>query len=165
MIDADAEAARKKKELMDQEIQKVKQEYEEKQRNKKAKKKSKDDDKDEDKKKDDDSKAEKERDEKVGSSLCHSFRQVFLTNLQIKAIEAGGNAKDKADETARIYALHRSVAHALLDILIQCRRNASLMSVQEFLSDATGQTPKSGDRQKEPTAPEQSWLLPCRSKR
>ena len=66
VVDAEAEAARKKKELMDQEIEKIKQEYEEKQRKKKGKKKAKDDDKDKKKNDDDDDKAEKERDEKVG---------------------------------------------------------------------------------------------------
>lgn len=69
VVDAEAEAAKKKKELMDKEIEKIKQEYEEKQRKKKSKKKSKDDDKDKKKDDEDDDKAEKERDEKVSSLL------------------------------------------------------------------------------------------------
>ena len=69
IVDTDAEAARKKKELMGKEIEKVKQEYEEKQHKKKAKKKSKDDDKDKKNDDDDDDKAEKERDEKVSRPL------------------------------------------------------------------------------------------------
>ncbi|KAG9777502.1 hypothetical protein KCU88_g4520, partial [Aureobasidium melanogenum] len=63
IIDQEAEAAKKKKEQMDREIEKIKQEYEEKQRKKKAAKSN-----DKDKKKDsndDDGKAEKERDDKA----------------------------------------------------------------------------------------------------
>lgn len=65
VLDPAVEAAKKKKELMDKEIEKVKQEYEEKQRLKKAKKKSKDDEKGKTKDDDDSGKAEKERDEQV----------------------------------------------------------------------------------------------------
>lgn len=61
IIDAEAEAARLKKEAMDKEIAKIKAEYEEKQRKKKAKKKDKGE-KEKEKKDDED---EKERDEKV----------------------------------------------------------------------------------------------------
>jgi hypothetical protein len=68
-VDAEAEAAKKKKELMDKEIQKVKDEFEEKQRKKKSKKSAKDDEKDKDKDEGDESKAEKERDDKVGIAI------------------------------------------------------------------------------------------------
>lgn len=63
IIDAEAEAARLKKEAMDKEIEKVKAEYEEKRKKKKGKKKEKDA-KEKEKTQDDDD--EKERDEKVG---------------------------------------------------------------------------------------------------
>ena len=63
IVDAEAEAARLKKEEMDREIAKVKAEYEEKQKKKKSKKKGKDA-----KETKDDDGDEKERDEKVGSS-------------------------------------------------------------------------------------------------
>lgn len=65
IVDAEAEAARLKKEAMDREIAKVKAEYEEKQKKKKAKKKEKDS---KEKEKKDDEDDEKERDEKVRRS-------------------------------------------------------------------------------------------------
>ncbi|KAJ9500279.1 hypothetical protein H2202_004074 [Exophiala xenobiotica] len=92
IIDAEAEAAKMKKEAMEQEIEKIKQEYEERQKKKKAKQKSKDDangkKKDGD---DDDDKAEKDRDDKI------------------KAVQAGANAGQKAEDIPRLYALHKSV--------------------------------------------------------
>ncbi|KIW71440.1 hypothetical protein PV04_03609 [Phialophora macrospora] len=98
IVDAEAEAARKKKELMDKEIEKIKQEYEEKQRKKKAKKKAKDDDKGK-KDDDDDDKAEKERDDKI------------------KAIQTGANATDRPDDTPRVYALHKNFFQMRIDRL------------------------------------------------
>lgn len=70
IVDAEAEAAKRRKEAMDREIEKVKKEYEEKLKAKKAKKKSKGDDKEKKQEDDnDDSKAEKERDEKVSKPI------------------------------------------------------------------------------------------------
>lgn len=116
VVDAEAEAAKKKKQLMDQEIQKVKDEYEEKQRKKKSKKSSKDDGKDKDKQKDEDdeSKAEKERDDKVSSLLKIALDvEVVQSNLiQIKAIQAGSGGTDKPEDLPRIYALHRLVSNS-----------------------------------------------------
>lgn len=113
VVDAEAEAAKKKKELRDQEIQKVKDEYEEKQRKKKSKKSSKEDEKDKDKKKDDDdeSKAEKERDDKVSSGLKPESKatSTHAKLPQIKAIEAGTGGNGKTEDVPRIYTLHRLV--------------------------------------------------------
>ncbi|KEF61816.1 uncharacterized protein A1O9_03386 [Exophiala aquamarina CBS 119918] len=83
VVDAEAEAAKKKKELMDKEIQKVKEEYEEKQRKRKSKKSGKDDDKDKKKMDEDgdDGKAEKERDEKVGTTIMPSFHHPNLVSI------------------------------------------------------------------------------------
>jgi len=80
IIDAEAEAARLKKEAMDKEIAKVKAEYEEKQKKKRAKKKDKDE-KDKEKKEDEDEKErdEKERDEKVCNS--RGLRESQLTRM------------------------------------------------------------------------------------
>ncbi|OCT54885.1 hypothetical protein CLCR_03107 [Cladophialophora carrionii] len=117
IVDAEAEAARKKKELLDKEIEKIKQEYEEKQRKKKAKKKAKEDDKDKKKDDDDDDKAEKERDDKV--KRPHPGRQSVLNveNLQIKAIQSGAGATDKPEDTPRVYALHRNFFQMRIDRL------------------------------------------------
>ncbi|KIW96755.1 uncharacterized protein Z519_02146 [Cladophialophora bantiana CBS 173.52] len=97
VVDAEAEAAKKKKEWMDKEIEKIKQEYEEKQRKRKAKKKAKDDDKDKRKEEEDDDKAEKERDDKI------------------KAIQAGANANDKPEDIPRVYALHKNFYQMRID--------------------------------------------------
>jgi len=127
-VDAEAEAAKKKKELMDKEIQKVKDEYEEKQRKKKAKKSGKDDDKDKKKKDeadDDDGKAEKERDDKVSTYLYLGSYRVTQLSLpfrrsafrtpyyiakhprQINAIQAGNGGGKTGEDQPRIYTLHR----------------------------------------------------------
>lgn len=76
IIDEEEIAAKKRKEEMDKEIEKVKQEYEEKMKRKKQKSKdAKNGDDKRDKKKDagegEDEKAEKEKDDKVSS--CHAF--------------------------------------------------------------------------------------------
>ncbi|KAL6245235.1 hypothetical protein RBB50_008010 [Rhinocladiella similis] len=97
VVDAEVEAAKKKKELMEKEIEKVKQEYEEKQKKKRAKKKSKDD---KDKKKDtddDDDKAEKERDEKI------------------KALRAAEGPGPKAEDLPRVYALQKNFFQMRID--------------------------------------------------
>ncbi|KAK5250647.1 hypothetical protein LTS03_000228 [Exophiala xenobiotica] len=98
IIDAEAEAAKMKKEAMEQEIEKIKQEYEERQKKKKAKQKSKDDangkKKDGD---DDDDKAEKDRDDKI------------------KAVQAGANAGQKAEDIPRLYALHKNFYQMRID--------------------------------------------------
>ncbi|KAI1617816.1 VPS4-associated protein 1 [Exophiala viscosa] len=96
IVDAEAEAAKKKEEVLDKEIEKVKQEYEEKQR-KKGKKKSKDDDKDKKKDDQDDDEAEKERDDKI------------------KALQSGANAGEKAADIQRVYALHKNFYQMRID--------------------------------------------------
>ncbi|EXJ86387.1 hypothetical protein A1O3_03338 [Capronia epimyces CBS 606.96] len=128
IVDQEAEAAKKRKELMDQEIEKIKQEYEEKQRKKKGKEKGK-----EKKDDDDDSKAEKERDDKV----CFWSTDTKLSSsgsdiLQIKAVQSGANSDDKADaaSAARVYALHRNFYQMRMDRvrkLEQARRNQQRM--------------------------------------
>jgi ATP-dependent Clp protease ATP-binding subunit ClpA len=80
IIDAEAEAARLKKEAMDKEIAKVKAEYEEKQKKKKAKKKDKDA-KEKEKKVDDDD--EKERDDKVWRSEAFRACLTYLLADQV----------------------------------------------------------------------------------
>ncbi|KAK4940103.1 hypothetical protein LTR10_019732 [Elasticomyces elasticus] len=96
IIDAESEAAKKKKEALEKEIEKIKQEYEEKQR-KKGKKKTKDDDKDKKKNEEEDDKAEKERDDKI------------------KALQSGANAGDKSEDIPRLYALQKSFYQMRID--------------------------------------------------
>ncbi|KAK2805391.1 hypothetical protein FQN51_000217 [Onygenales sp. PD_10] len=105
IIDEEEVAARKKKEAMDREIEKVKQEYEEKMKRKKEKEKEKKDeggkkdkDKDKDKKKEDeeDKKAEKEKDDKI------------------KSIQTGGSEANP-DDAPRIFALHKNFYQMRID--------------------------------------------------
>ena len=103
VVDAEAEAAKTKKEALEKEIERVKQEYEEKQRKKKGKKK--DDDKEKKKDAEDDDKAEKERDDKVSVSMHIGPR--FADRVQIKALQSGANAGDKATDIPRVHALHK----------------------------------------------------------
>ncbi|OAG38398.1 hypothetical protein AYO21_07381 [Fonsecaea monophora] len=121
IVDAEAEAAKKKKEWMDKEIEKIKQEYEEKQRNKKAKKKAKDDDKDKKKDDDDDGKAEKERDDKI------------------KAIQAGSSPNEKSEDVPRVYALHKNFYQMRIDRLRNlevAKRNQQRMKDPSFFPAA-----------------------------
>lgn len=110
VVDAEAEAAKKKKELMDQEIAKIKEEYEEKQRKKKAKKKSKDEDKDKKKNDDDDDgKAEKERDDKVSFPFIQPLMDSSSNKPKIKALQADPDA-GQAKDAPRVYALQKWVS-------------------------------------------------------
>lgn len=104
IIDAEAEAARLKKEAMDKEIAKIKAEYEEKQKKKKSKKQEKNG-KEKDKKEDED---EKERDE------------------QIKSVTGKADDTSKADEGPRTYSLQRNFYQMRIDRLRnieQAKRN------------------------------------------
>lgn len=88
IIDEEEIAAKKRKEEMDKEIEKVKQEYEEKMKRKKQKSKDvKDGDDKRDKKKDagegEDEKAEKEKDDKVSS--CHAFLVLLFHRGELRA--------------------------------------------------------------------------------
>ncbi|EXJ80194.1 hypothetical protein A1O1_08336 [Capronia coronata CBS 617.96] len=114
VVDEEAEAAKRKKELMDREIEKIKQEYEEKQKKKKAKDNSKEKKKDDD----DDGKAEKERDDKI------------------KAIEAGANPNEKASAGAvpRVYALHRNFYQMRVD---RVRKMEQAKRTQQRMRDPT----------------------------
>ncbi|KAL0262996.1 hypothetical protein SLS55_001971 [Diplodia seriata] len=116
--DADEAAAlaeKKKKDEMDLEIKKIKEEYEEKQRRKKERRKEKEADKGKDKEKDkedkkdednEDKKDEKERDDKV--SLRGHFAACVTANLhQIQAIS--NPDQTKADDGPRIFTLHKYV--------------------------------------------------------
>ncbi|ETN40249.1 uncharacterized protein HMPREF1541_04525 [Cyphellophora europaea CBS 101466] len=123
IVDEKAEAEKRKKEALDREIEKVKQEYEEKMKQKRAKKKAKDDDKD--KKNDDDEarKAEKERDDKI------------------KAL----SADTVADDGPRIFALHRNFYQMRIERLRNievARRNQQRIKDPTFFPKApTGDLP------------------------
>ncbi|WEW55510.1 hypothetical protein PRK78_000941 [Emydomyces testavorans] len=98
IVDEEEVAARRKKEEMEKEIEKVTREYEEKMKRKKEKGKGKQKDKDKDEKdekgkkqdNEDEEKAEKEKDDKI------------------KAIRAGSAGESTGEEAPRIYALHKS---------------------------------------------------------
>ncbi|OJD25393.1 hypothetical protein ACJ73_03240 [Blastomyces percursus] len=101
IVDEEVVAAKKRKEEMDKEIEKVKQEYEEKMKRKKQKSKDKKDGDDKkDKKKDEadaeDEKAEKEKDEKI------------------KSIRNGGS-ETRADDGPRIFSLHKNFYQMRID--------------------------------------------------
>ncbi|KAL4927189.1 AAA-ATPase Vps4-associated 1 family protein [Aspergillus undulatus] len=107
IIDAEEEAAKRKAEAMEKEIEKVKKEYEEKQRRKKEKKKdeSKDREKDKDdeskddsKKTDADKKDEKERDENIDAIK----KQSTSTSASI-------------DDGPRIFSLHKNFYQMRID--------------------------------------------------
>lgn len=117
--EAAALAEKKKKEDMDREIQKIKEEYEEKQRRKKERRKEKEADKGKDKGKDkekdkeekkdeeeQDKKDEKERDDKV-SRRATPQPSIWLTFAQIKALSNPDQAK--TDDGPRIFTLHKYV--------------------------------------------------------
>ncbi|KAK2763986.1 hypothetical protein FQN54_009605 [Arachnomyces sp. PD_36] len=105
IIDAEAEAAKKKKEEMDKEIEAVKKEFEEKQKKKKGKKKDKKDE-DEGKKgkseEDEGKKEEKERDDKIAA-------------IQKAGGESGSKAGD--DDSPRVYSLHKNFYQMRIDRL------------------------------------------------
>ncbi|KAI0161583.1 AAA-ATPase Vps4-associated protein 1-domain-containing protein [Xylariaceae sp. FL1272] len=100
IVDHEAIAARKKKE-MDEEIAKVKKEYEEKQRKKNEKEKEKDKDKDKankDGKEDDDKKDDK------------AAKKDGDTPEDKEKAKAESNAQRNTEEEPRVFALQRSVA-------------------------------------------------------
>ncbi|EZF26676.1 hypothetical protein H112_01222 [Trichophyton rubrum D6] len=102
LIDEEEVAAKKRKEEMDREIEKVKKQYEEKQRRKRDKEK--DGEKTDDKKKADDEeeskKAEKERDDKI------------------KSIQNAASPLDAStDDMPRIYSLHKNFYQMRVDRL------------------------------------------------
>ncbi|KAK7732947.1 hypothetical protein SLS57_000891 [Botryosphaeria dothidea] len=114
--EAAAVAEKKKKEDMDREIQKIKEEYEEKQRRKKEKRKQKEKDKGKDKEKDkeakkdeddEDKKDEKERDDKA-SSLASDCYIREANALQIKALSDKGETNP--DDGPRIFTLKKYVS-------------------------------------------------------
>ncbi|KAK2783677.1 hypothetical protein FQN53_009129 [Emmonsiellopsis sp. PD_33] len=129
IIDEEEVAARKKKEAMDREIEKVKQEYEEKMKRKKEKEKEKKDeggkkdkDKDKDKKKEDeeDKKAEKEKDDKINS------------------IQTGGSEANP-DDAPRIFALHKNFYQMRIDRIRNmeiARRNRERLRDPELFPSA-----------------------------
>lgn len=87
MVDEAAIAAKKKKE-MDDEIERVKQEFEEKQKKKKEKETSKKDDKEKDSKdKKDEGKEDKTTNEKVCNMSNHSQSNLIPTKLPLESLE------------------------------------------------------------------------------
>ncbi|OAX80871.1 hypothetical protein ACJ72_04790 [Emergomyces africanus] len=109
IINEEEIAAKKRKEEMDKEIERVKQEYEEKMKKKKQKEKDKKDgdEKDKkDKKKDegDDEKAEKEKDDKI------------------KSIQNNSNTDTQKDDGPRIFSLHKNFYQIRIDRM----RNAEI---------------------------------------
>lgn len=88
MVDEAAIAAKKKKE-MDDEIERVKQEFEEKQKKKKEKETSKKDDKEKDSKdkKDEGKEDEKTTNEKVCNMSNHSQSNLIPTKLPLESLE------------------------------------------------------------------------------
>ncbi|RDW57017.1 AAA-ATPase Vps4-associated 1 family protein [Aspergillus mulundensis] len=103
IVDAAEEEAKRKAELMANEIEKVKKEYEEKQQRKKEKEKEKkdkdkddkDNDKDDSSKKADDGKDQKERDDKINA----------ITKQSTSA----------SDDSPRIFALHKNFYQMRID--------------------------------------------------
>ncbi|EFQ98751.1 hypothetical protein MGYG_01769 [Nannizzia gypsea CBS 118893] len=111
LIDEEEVAAKKRKEEIDREIEKVEKEYEEKQRKKKEKEKEKgkdqdkekDGDKTEDKKKADDEESKKDEKEK---------------DDKIKSIQsAAGSGGASTDDMPRIYSLHKNFYQMRVDRL------------------------------------------------
>lgn len=103
--------AKRKKEELDAEIEKVKREYMEKQEEKarKRKEKKKKDKKEEkaDKKaeEEEDQKDEKDRDEKVYTFVSYLYSKSNI--IQIKSLEQ--KAPDTTDEGPRIFSLHKYI--------------------------------------------------------
>ncbi|EOD50106.1 hypothetical protein UCRNP2_3139 [Neofusicoccum parvum UCRNP2] len=113
--EAAAAAEKQKKEEMDREVQKIKDEYEEKQRRKKERRKAKEKDKGKDKEKDkedkkdeadEDKNDEQERDEKAGPP-APSPRARVANVQQIKSLS--NQAETKADDGPRIFTLKKYV--------------------------------------------------------
>ncbi|KAK2749582.1 hypothetical protein FQN57_005804 [Myotisia sp. PD_48] len=97
IINEEEIAAKKKKEELDREIEKVKQEYEEKQRRKKEKKKEKEQSKD--KKDEEASKAEEEDERKKDEKEKDD---------KIKALQKPTSPTGDEDDSPRIFSLHRN---------------------------------------------------------
>ncbi|TQB69885.1 hypothetical protein MPDQ_001289 [Monascus purpureus] len=137
IIDAEKEAAKKKEEAMAQEIEKVKKEYEEKQRKKKEKeqenkkdKKSSDNDTDSQEKGKDESEISTSDDAKERDS-------------KIQGIEMAG-AQSKADDSPRIFALHKIFYQMRVDRLRNieiARRNRERLKDPSFFPSVPNKTP------------------------
>ncbi|KAI1305453.1 DUF1742-domain-containing protein [Xylaria venustula] len=110
IIDQDAIAAKKKRE-MDEEVEKLKKEYEEKQRKKKEKEAEKEKEKDKDKDKDKD----KEKDKKDGKEKEDGKAE----KKEDLAGDGKGNSQDKSpaevEEEPRVFALQRTFYQRRLD--------------------------------------------------
>ncbi|CAL5873851.1 uncharacterized protein PFLUO_LOCUS8134 [Penicillium psychrofluorescens] len=109
IVNAEAEAARRKEEAMAQEIEKVKKEYEEKQRRKKEREKK--SEKDDDKKEKDTKDKEKGKDESEPKANDEKER-----DEKIDSIRKGGTGP-KADDSPRIFSLHKNFYQMRVDRL------------------------------------------------
>ncbi|KAK2845280.1 hypothetical protein FQN49_005877 [Arthroderma sp. PD_2] len=116
LIDEEEVAAKKKKEEMDREIEKVKKEYEEKQRRKKEKEKGKEKEKEKDDEKEDDKKKDKDDEE--------SKKDEKEKDDKIKSIQnAAGSESASTDDTPRIYSLHKNFYQMRVDRLRAIERS------------------------------------------
>ncbi|KAJ5133912.1 hypothetical protein N7526_005277 [Penicillium atrosanguineum] len=106
IINAEAEAARRKEEEMAKEIEKVKKEYEDKQKRKKERAakdgKEKKDDKDEGKSKEEEKERDSKGDEKDRDDKIDSIRKA---------------GESKADDSQRVFALHKNFYQMRIDRL------------------------------------------------
>ncbi|KZZ92354.1 hypothetical protein AAP_03009 [Ascosphaera apis ARSEF 7405] len=134
IIDTEAEAAKRRKEALDKEIERVKAEYEEKMKRKAAEKAAEDNkDGENDKAQDTDKEKQKreEDDKKAGKELAEKIK-----SLQKEHTESPKKAQD---EGPRIFALHKTFYQSRLDRqrnIEIARRNRERMSNPNFFPSA-----------------------------